>query len=183
MRVTIKELRSIVKEELNESRTERVKRGSGPGIKLIRVGGLSPVRQKSKEAPERYGVWAFIWPYSEPFLLGSTGPEGITHKPGHTRWDQLQREGWTRFVHNGPLYTILPIPGAKEVDGWYLTDGSSLAAYMSKHYANTVKSMRKSWREQGVENTEVILKKRNPWSLYSKDEFEVFVPEPDEKGF
>lgn len=170
MRLRLGDLRQIISEALRE----------GPGIRLIRAGGLSPVKQTNKIAPERRGVWAFIWPYSEVFLLGSTGDEGIHPGEGKTRYDQLQREGWRRFIHRGVLYTHLPVPGAKEVNGWYQTDGSTLAAYMSKHYAKSMKAMRQFDRKHGYTGP---VQRSNPWKLYSKDEFEVFVPRPDEEGF
>jgi len=167
MLITIGKLRSLLQEVDN----------GGPGVKLVRVGGLSPVKQARGTAPERWGVWAFIWPYVEPFLLGSTGPEGAHPGEGKTRYQQMQREGFKRFVHRGRLYARLPVPGAPEVNGWYLTDGVALASYLSKHFAITTRDMRKDHYHglspQGM----------NPWSLYSKDEFEVFVPRPDEEGF
>lgn len=146
------------------------------GIKLIRVGGLSPVKQARGTVPERYGIWAFIWPYAEPFLLGSTGPEGITHDDDKSRWGQLQRDGWTKFVQSGPLYTRLDVPGSHEVKGWYYTDGPTLDTYMKKVFAQ----VHKHERQQGVSPQQNL---SNPHRGYSKDVFEVFVPEPDERGF
>ena len=158
---------------------ETLRRGSG--IRLIRAGGLSPVKQKNNpRAPEKWGVWAFIWPYSEMFLLGSTCPEGICSGEPKSRYHQLKREGWRKFIHHGDVYTHIPVPGAPIVGEWYKTDGSTLDAYMTKHYANTMKLMRQWERDFGYTGP---VTDRNPWSLFSKDEFEVFVPRPDEKGF
>lgn len=171
MLIKVSDLRIVIDEAVN----------SPSGIKLIRVGGLSPVKQKPGTAPENRGVWAFIWPYAEPFLLGSTGPEGRA-KPGKSRWDQLQREGWTRFVHSGRIYTHLPVTGAPLVKDWYMTDGETLASYMTKNFAATVRAVRQDYRKNGWNiPAKPIL--ANPFRGYSKDEFEVFVPRPDERGF
>ena len=172
MRITVGELRSTIQEAIK----------NGPGIRLIRVGGLSPIWQKKGTAPENRGVWAFIWPYSEMFLLGSTGPEGAHPGEGKSRYDKLQREGWKRFVHTGTLYTRFQVPNSVNVGGWYRTDGPTLAAYMTKHFANMTRDTWRSPNSWGGKGSGLPFK-ANPWSLYSKDEFEVFVPRPDERGF
>lgn len=51
----------------------------GRPIKFIRYGGLSRVKQKGfttdpqtmHKPPSRNGIYAFVWPYFEPFLLNS----------------------------------------------------------------------------------------------------------------
>jgi GNAT superfamily N-acetyltransferase len=59
-------------------------------ITLARVGGLSPVKQRNDAAPERKGFWAFIWPNIEPFLLGSTTPEGLAgHESNVEVYDEM----------------------------------------------------------------------------------------------
>jgi len=168
MIIRLGDLRRIIKEALRE----------GPGIRLIRVGGLSPVKQTNSAAPERKGVWAFIWPYHDVFLLGSTGPEGVHPGEGKTRFDQLKREGWRRFVHRGIIYTRLPVPGAEVVNGWHKTDGSALAAYMTKNFASMTKQIRQMQKQGKLHRNDV-----NPFKVFSKDQFEVFVPRPDEEGF
>lgn len=49
----------------------------GKPITLARVGGLSPNKHKNDRAPESRGIYAFIWPQIELFLLGSTDSEGV----------------------------------------------------------------------------------------------------------
>lgn len=180
MKLTLGELKCLINESLNG------------GIHLVRVGGLSPVKQSKESAPERYGVWAFVYPYIEPYLLGGTNPEGLYKKGDHerenTRAHQMKREGFKHFNHKGVLYTRIAIPGVKEVDGWFKTDGITLNDYMGKHYAQTWAALRKpkSWQ---LEDPNFVQKPNqkpsypfgaNPWQIYSKDEFEVFVPNPDE---
>ncbi len=165
MLIRLRDLRSLINEAIARNR----------GVKLVRVGGLSPVSQKKGTAPENSGVWAFIWPYVEPFLLGSTGPEGAHPGEGKSRYDQMKREGLTKFIHSSVIYTHLHVPTAQNINGWWRTDGDSLAAYLTKHFANTHKGARQSGHG--------LTFGQNPWTIYDKDEFEVFVPRPDEKGF
>jgi hypothetical protein len=47
----------------------------GPGIALQRLGGLSPVNQN--DAPEKKGIWAFVFPFYSPFLTSSTDEIGV----------------------------------------------------------------------------------------------------------
>lgn len=83
----------------------------GGRIRLIRVGGLSPVSQTNKKAPERRGLWAFVYPYVEPFLLGSTDDRGVTRVEGEkerpSRYELMKR-GVMRprvFEYEGYLWT------------------------------------------------------------------------------
>lgn len=57
-------------------------------MKFARFGGLSSVKQKGYDVsmpwfhspPARRGIYCFIWPYYEPFLLGGTSYSGIHTK-------------------------------------------------------------------------------------------------------
>lgn len=177
MQLTLGELKCLINESLNG------------GIHLVRVGGLSPIKQSKGSAPERYGVWAFIYPYVEPFLLGSTNAEGV-HKSGdqereNTRYHQMKREGLKHFNHKGVLYTRIALPGVDEVNGWFKTDADTLSKYMGKHYSNSWADTRKSksWELPKEPNQKPSFPLgANPWTIYSKDEFEVFVPNPNEQS-
>lgn len=162
------------------------------GIKLIRVGGLSPVKQTNKSAPEKKGVWAFVWPYYDLFFLGSTSAEGVNKK--HSRYDQMKLEGWRRFIHKGKLYSRVNVPGSIEVGDWYCTTGVEYNKYLSKLFSLYFKDMRQYSMNnvrQHFGNTKTKKQMNdyltpagvNPWSFFSKDDMEVFVPRPEEKGF
>lgn len=154
------------------------------GIKLIRVGGLSPVKQTNKAAPEKKGVWAFVWPYYDLFFLGSTSAEGVNKK--HSRYDQMKREGWRRFIHKGKLYSRVNVPGSIEVGDWYCTTGVEYNKYLSKLHSTTFKEMRQFQKKMNshLKNDKYLAPAgMNPWSYFSKDSLEVFVPRPEEKGF
>lgn len=69
---------------------------------FCRVGGLSPVMHKNREKkqgehfppPVRRGIYAFIWPYIEPFLF---------------MWSERNKKeyeinGIRKFEYNGPLW-------------------------------------------------------------------------------
>lgn len=122
---------------------------------LCRVGGLSPVKQRgNSSAPARFGLYAFIWPFVEPFLLGSTNDNGIAimrdHERKNTRYHQMKREGLRKFEHTGAIWCRLSIPGA-EKNGWILTDTETIHRMLPK------------------------LKAEQVIHRYSKDHFEVFV--------
>ena len=211
MKITIGELRSVIVETLEEASMGKIV-GDIPktrGVKLVRVGGLSPVRQKNEDAPESHGVWAFAWPYSEPFLLGSTTPRGVLKRKSDeeieamsdddreryyekqanvTRLGQLKREGWRYFVHEGPLYTRLNVPGSTLVEnGWHLTDGIALNSYLNsrfpiEQYKETL-SMMRQYTDAKLDPEVLMTTRSRPHGTYSKDHFEVFVPRPEEKSF
>jgi hypothetical protein len=222
-------LQQYVKEVLREANMGKVVSDipHTRGVKLVRVGGMTPVKQSktSVRAPAKKGVWAFIWPYTEMFLLSATSPEGMNRNPkeqeddfwekmtdaeadayrekkqSKTRYGQLKREGWRYFVHEGPLYTRINVPGsvATEDGEWYLTDGVALNKYVNSKYPVKVF---KDQMQQDMERSVSFLspeEKKNykhktppqyldaamsaPHKLYSKDHFEVFITNPEEKTF
>ena len=113
----------------------------GSGILVSRLGGWSPVRQTNKSAPEKRGVWAFIWPYFEPFLVGSTDHRGPTEHDRPSRMDLMRGNkrkdpslALKRARYTGPLYTRMEVPGAELVGDWYLTDDQALKKYVFGRY-------------------------------------------------
>lgn len=120
-----------------------------------RVGGLSPVKQRgNNSAPAKHGLYAFIWPYVEPFFLGSTNDNGIVtmrdRERKNTRYHQMKREGLRKFAHVGPVWSRLDMPGIRK-GGWVLTDTEVLAKLLPQ------------------------LKVERLINRYSKDHFEVFI--------
>lgn len=209
MTTTIDALRCVIASLIREARMGKiVDMPRTRGIKLVRSGGLSPVRQTHKIAPERHGVWAFVWPYVEPFMLGSTTPRGIvksksdeeleamtdseredyyTKQTSTSRYGQLKREGWKYFVHEGPLYTRINVPGSTLVDdGWYLTTGAAFNSYLNSRLPiEQFKDSIASQRAFGQKFDALSLAKirSNPTRTFSRDEFEVFIPRPEERTF
>ena len=154
----------------------RFEKLAGKGIALQRVGGLSPVKQVGNDsAPEKYGVYAFIYPYGDLFFLGSTNPEGIVPSD-KSRLQQFQREGYKRFIHHGRIWTrIGSVVHSVEKNGWYLTDADTLADYIPKIIAKENKFLRKLWGPKNQPVGSIV--------GLSKDMFEVFVPQPTEEKF
>lgn len=168
-----------------ESNVEKLRRQKG--VKLMRVGGLSPVRQTNKDAPEKRGVWAFVWPYFDLYFLSATNDRGIAHQGSDgkmpvTRLDQFNREGFRTFFHSGVMYTRFKVPNSTETGDWFKTTGVDLANYLSKHHSQLMKDYRAlvdpSGRAYDVRHS-------NPAKFFASGMWsgmwEVFVPNP-EKG-
>jgi hypothetical protein len=174
----MKVLREFIRDALHEARNNRTPAAPGGGIILHRVGGLSPVKQDNNRAPEKRGLWAFVWPYVEPYLLGSTNDRGVAtadeREKENTRYGQMKREGLRKFVYRGPLYTRHMVPGSISTEnGWTLVDADVYARWLSKYAAEVTAHQR--GRNQDYRNTRFNVGD-NPFRMYSKDEWEVFVP-------
>ena len=86
---------------------------------LARYGGLSTVKQKHYQkneknmdfhtAPEKYGIYAFLWPYIDWFLLtGDTGKMRKVENPKN-KFDSLTVK-YRKFKVSGPVWTHMNIP-------------------------------------------------------------------------
>lgn len=154
----------------------------GRGVTLARVGGLSPVRQTNDAAPVKHGVWAFIWPYIDPFLLTSTGPEGLRRSDAKRsiRSTQLKREGLRKFEHRGELWTLLPIPTSVIRGRWRRTTGTQLADYLRKYHAiMTGLALEEVHTEGSPISRDRFHPGANPRHVFGHSAFEVFVPNPE----
>lgn len=88
---------------------------NGKNIKFARVGGLSPVKQKGynkgeetfHSPPCKKGIYAFVHPYYEPFLLGGAEYSGMGTK--HCKFERIkdkdgnpiQAEADLTYEHDG----------------------------------------------------------------------------------
>lgn len=143
-------------------------------IKLSRVGGLSYVRQKgNKSAPEKYGLYAFIWPYLEEFYLGSTNHRGIIdpNKPSKSRYDELKSRGLKNFLYEGYLYCKFDIPNKsiEKNEYWLSVHSYDLKEFLLKYHVEEIAGV---WEFNGFQD----LSRRQSMKYFSKDIFEVFVP-------
>lgn len=108
---------------------------------LARVGGLSPVRQdRDSPAPARRGVWCWIWPKIDLYLLSGMSAQGgvsaVDSNTGKvaTRLDQLRHEGMRVFVQRSPVWTHLPVPNPlRERGSWRLVEAPALAAFLPRY--------------------------------------------------
>lgn len=148
------------------------------GMKFIRVGGLSHVIQDNGKAPERKGLWAFIWPYFDWFFVSGHFSHKNGRKKDPNQW--RKREFWYR----GPIYTPINLNkvgfGASLVESalgfpWWLTDTTTLYESMCKVYAYDLKQL-KNLECGGAKMVDKGFC-GNPYSSYiSTDHYEVFIP-------
>lgn len=161
------------------------------GIMLARLGGLSPVVQTNKSAPVSRGYWAFIWPYIEMFLVGSTddfGPVqgGRKSRPSRAELNKDKKLRLRKFRYEGLLWTGLQSAErfAIQREGyWFLVD----AADLSEIVRRTVHNEYVAWaatsnlgRIDGLKSPpgaagSRVMPNKGPIPL-SKDILEVFVP-------
>jgi len=187
-------LRQLIKEVITSSNSdnfEKIKKTTG-GVMLQRVGGLSPVRQRNNNfAPADKGIWAFVYPYFDDFFLSATNDRGLAEPSdesgaprGGSRLMQREIEGTRKFVHAGPLYTRINVPGSILIDGWYYTTGAELKKYLPKFHAKLTGEMQRlSMRDSKgnpLKNPTTYPTRSKPEKYFSVDHFEVFVPHPFE---
>jgi len=155
------------------------------GIKLARYGGLSPVKQTHYTtdydnmtyhgAPEKYGIYAFLYPYIDWFLLGGdTGKikkktEGLKNKRSvlNAPYKKFSVEGdiWTHIEPQGALFTLV-----KETRGsWFRISASDFPKIFTKEYSSLIKEYHAL-----VPNRHYTVK--SPFKLYGTDYLEIFVP-------
>ena len=130
---------------------------------FARVGGLSPVKHKwkSKKAsihfppPSKKGIYAFVWPYIEPFMF---------------MWDarnkkELKINGIRKFEYNGPLWCHFDSKElTKPKRGWFYTNTSNLNS-------STLKRIRKE--DRGIIMKASFLFVRDPYKRGSSGGFTV----------
>jgi hypothetical protein len=145
-------------------------------VTLARYGGLSMVRQKNNygkdsfhSAPERYGFYAFVFPYIEMYLAYST------------KENEINAGVYKKFpVKGGYIWTHLEphdVTQIKSVKGsWFKVSVDYLPKLYSKYFAietgykygNDVKDMRRFKNFFSPKN-------KSPYAYISKDHLEVFV--------
>jgi len=165
-------------------------------IQLARYGGLSPVKQKHYTtdyedmgyhgAPERYGIYAFLYPFIDWFLLGGdTGKMKSFNesKPFKNKRDQLTVT-YKKFSVEGDIWIhIEPAPKhmhfIKEVRGsWNRIDASNFPVIFQKEYALMIgqyaEASTHNFGEERVNELSFTIK--SPFKLFTTDYLEVFVP-------
>lgn len=155
------------------------------GVSLVRWGGLGMVKQRGNyghdtfhSAPERYGHYAFLFPFIELFLIGSTKTVEFSagvRKEFHATGGQI----WTHFKPDDPK-DILAIH-----NDWYKVDVYILNKLIKKVFAQDSACIQTRYFFEDKENripwdknkTERDLKVRrlNPYIMCSTDHMEVFV--------
>lgn len=152
-------------------------------VALVRYGGLNMVKQKGNygnetyhSAPERFGFYAFIFPYIELFLIGSTKHNEF--KAGvRKEFHAVDGEIWTHFKPKNPK-DIIAVHNS-----WYKVRVSVLNKTIRKVYA--VDSSYTQARYHFIDHEKRIpfdsnkkfpkIERINPYSYCSTDHMEVFV--------
>lgn len=163
-----------------------MKKLCGKPVRFARWGGLSSVNQKGYNPsmptfhcpPCKRGIYAFLWPYIEIFLL--TGGYDNLHK-----WHQNEdgdEEGLKSpriFNYEGDIWHHLgvhlhPTKILEHKGGWYKTTFENYIKSVNKefHYINTIK-----FNSYKLKNPllSFIPKTNNPTIGWDKDHFEVFI--------
>ena len=149
-------------------------------LTLARYGGLSPVKQKHYQknekdmnyhtAPEKYGIYAFLWPYIDWFLLsGDTGKMRNIENPKN-KFDLLTVK-YRKFKVKGPIWTHMDISTRyqafiiEEKGSWVKIQSDLIYDILSKDIVQKKKELKSN-------NISI----KNPYSFFSTDHLEIFVP-------
>jgi hypothetical protein len=151
--------------------------GENSRLRFARVGGLSAVKYKPKAGsrfgvggfhtpPVRNGIFAFTWPYIEPFLVGWKLREG---EKMHLR----------QFDYEGEIYAHIKPKGLHRspVGSWYLMETSDLRVALSEHRHQNRKTLQEQsamYRPDGGAQAQPFL--GDPLQFFTKDDLEVFIP-------
>lgn len=152
-------------------------------VTLARFGGLNMVRQRKNygndtfhSAPERYGFYAFVFPYIELFLIGSTKNKEFQEGT----YKKFQLKGGFIWTHLKPFKSneIIDTYGS-----WYKIRAEYLPKLYAKYfaietgctYANDVYGY--GHKEHNKERIKKFYSpmKKSPYIFTSKDHLEVFV--------
>jgi hypothetical protein len=181
----------------------REKSEKAPKIMFARWGGLNPKRDKNKEKifgnsqssfaggfhhpPEHKGIYAFIWPYVEPFLAGWNREYWQkTGKKDEDGRDEVRFKPIKKFQHYGDIWCHFveearELGLGKEYKGtWVKVDTKNLQTLLSKIIAKDIGSLQsdKSMREKPDKVRQIANPfKRGKGGFMSRDHLEVFIPE------
>jgi hypothetical protein len=176
------------------------------GIRLLRCGGLSHVRQDNLKAPEKFGLWCFIWPHFDWFFLGA---ECSRNKFPHKKLSQgeITEKEYYRlskprsFWYKGSIYTPINIPNSEKYERgsagafgqnyWFKTNDKQLFHYLHKVYASDLAALKRCFKPEAKASArwhesyrEYISGsyQRPPKAPCGVDHFEVFLPRGKIRG-
>lgn len=137
------------------------------GVLLSRYGGLNIVKQKNNygedyfhSAPERYGFYAFIYPFVELFLVMSTKKKEV-EEGTYKKFKAIDGYIWTHLEPKKKSQII------EVKNSWFKIPVSALPGAISKIYAKDSMSMSEAFDIKGT--------RINPYSLTTRDHLEVFI--------
>jgi len=195
----------------DESEPIRVKQRDraekAPKIMFARWGGMNPKRDKEKEkkfhkpddpifgpkdeprfhdAPEHRGIYAYIWPYIEPFLAAwnkkmmiQTGKDEFgdpEYKFPPIKKFQHYGDIWCHFVDEAKKFDV----GKEYWGSWVKVDTKDLPMLLGKVIARDIKQIKQpnAWEPKGYKDPV-----RDPYKIgrsgiltMNRDHLEVFIP-------
>jgi len=181
----------------------REKSEKAPKIMFARWGHMNPKQDKRKEkafskseelgspivgfhhAPEHRGIYAYIWPYIEPFLAAWNKEMMVkigTDEYGEPEYrfppiKKFQHHGdiWCHFVQEAKEFGV-----GKEYKGsWVKVDTKDLPLLLNKVVSRDIKSLKgDKWlgQEKGKPRPIADPYKRGKGGFISRDHLEVFIP-------
>jgi hypothetical protein len=172
-----------------------------PKIMFARWGHMNPKRDKKKEKnfrgdkpkdyesmykpPEHKGIYAFIWPYIEPFLAGWNKDIKVKTGKKDEYGDDIERfEPIKKFQHHGDIWTHFVDAAkktgvGKEYKGdWVKVHTKDLPMLLGKVMAKDAKAIKKdAWGEPVKQTVSNPYKRgKSPTFTMSRDHLEVFIP-------
>ena len=151
---------------------------------LARYGGLSPVKQthyQSNEndmlfhtAPERKGIYAFLWPYIDWFLLG--GKTGKLKEGEYKNKHESLVFKMKKIRVDGYIWAHVDIPKKyqymikEEKGSWYKIHSKDFEYILPKIFAYRVKEGCQLWSKKHSNEYKFFFK----W--FSYDDLEIFIP-------
>jgi len=163
-------------------------------IELARYGGLSPVKQKHYTtnydemtfhgAPEKYGMYAFLWPYIDWFLLtGNTGKMKDDSKEYKNKRESLNCS-YKRFSVDGEIWIHLDVPAKyqymilDERGSWIKIHSDNFVLLFKKVYAITtgeaIELERNGFGSSEINDLDKTIK--SAFKFFTTDHLEIFVP-------
>lgn len=187
---------------------QREKSEKAPKIMFARWGGMNPTRKKDLEKnafkseengnpiisfhypPEHRGIYAFIWPYIEPFLAAWNKEYRYkTGKKDEHGEDEERMKPIKKFQHHGDIWCHF-VQEAKEQGvgkeykkSWVKVDTKDLPMLLGKVMAKDIKQLKQpSWWTDNKGYKGIV---KDPYkrgrvggglSKMEKDHLEVFIP-------
>jgi len=162
------------------------------GVTLVRFGGLSSVDQKkygiNKDSPDSFhyppenkGIYAFIWPYIEPFLFAWKIKYGGDSDNWKEKYNKFRRDEMRKFQYDGYLWThftdVSPKYIRRRKDNWAEIHSSDLEKVLRLSKHRDMIDVYKHFKENyGTKHKDI----KDPYKVglkgnHSKDHLEVFI--------
>ena len=163
-------------------------------IELARYGGLSPIKQKHYTtdyenmsfhgAPEKYGIYAFLWPYIDWFLISGDTGKMKDDKDNLKNKRSALNCTYKRFSVDGHIWIHLDIPPKfqhmvlEERGSWVKIHSDNFVELFRKVYAITtgeaIDLERRGWGQEEESDLDKTIK--SAFKSFTTDHLEIFVP-------